>query len=157
MVNDVTGLSAISQTIAITKELRSIDDKIVVAEFKLKIAEIVDKLLDAKQSLVDAQEREAALHREISQLKEKSKLRSKLEDKNGRLFELDKSRNPTGEPYCNHCYVKEERLFRLVSTFQYSGPCYKCSNCGFISEILEKPRAKGQLETGYDILDPYGK
>lgn len=117
----ITGLTAISQTIAITKDLRNSDDKIVVAEFKLRIADMVDKLLDAKQSLVDAQEREATLRKEIADLKRDAEKRSKLRDVDGCLYEVDESGSNVGQPYCNLCFVREDKFYRLKFVPRYPG------------------------------------
>ena len=109
----ITGLTAISQTLAITKDLREIDDKIVAAEFKLRIAEMVDSLLDAKQALVEAQEREVSLRNEILELKGKAAKRATLRDENGLLYEVTSDGAKIGEPYCNLCHVKEDKLYRM--------------------------------------------
>ena len=134
------GLTAIQQTLAITKELRSIDDKINVAELKIRIAEIVDSLLDAKQALLDAQEREAQLRSEISLLVDAAKRRSALRDADGCLYEIDQAGAQVGEPYCNLCFVREEKLYRLKFIKAYPGSSgqifmapdpahYICPNC----------------------------
>ena len=125
------GLTALKQTIDITKDLRNIDSKISDAEFKLKIADIVDKLLDAKQALIDAQERELSLTREIADRREKASIRGRMKDQNGLLYEIGENDEKLGEPFCNLCFVKEERLFRMrhhpAQVMANSG--YKCDNC----------------------------
>lgn len=134
------GLTAIQQTLAITKELRSIDEKINVAELKMRIAEMVDSLLDAKQALVDAQEREVQLRNEIALLSEAAKRRAKLRDTDGCLYEIDEAGEKFGEPYCNLCFVREEKLYRLKFIKAYPGMSgvvymapdtahYVCPNC----------------------------
>jgi predicted nucleic acid-binding Zn-ribbon protein len=107
------GLSAIKQTLEITKELRSVDKKIEDAELKLRLAEIVDKLLDAKKALIDAQEREVELRKEIGDLQSKQAMKAKLRDNNGLLFEIDDEGRNIGEPYCNLCAVRDEKYIRM--------------------------------------------
>ena len=127
----MTGLSAISQTLAITKELRNIDDKIVVAEFKLRISDIVDKLLDAKQALQDAQEEQRSLLQRIDRLEEDARFKSTTEDEKGRLFVLNQEGQRQGEPYCNQCFVREGKLYRMIREKGGEGwPAnYQCNNC----------------------------
>jgi len=57
----MTGLTAISETLKITKELRAVDSRVGEAEWKLRLADMVDKLLEAKEALIDAKENEATL------------------------------------------------------------------------------------------------
>ena len=127
----LTGLTAVSQTIAITKDLRNIDDKIVVAEFKLRIADIVDKLLDAKQALQDAQEERRQLIQQIEILEESLRFKKRLTDEKGKLFVLNELGQTEGEPFCNQCYVKEGKLYRMLRQpgEQGSFGSYWCSNC----------------------------
>lgn len=142
------GLSAIKQTLEITKELRSIDDKIVVAEFKLRISEIVDRLLDAKQALLEAQERESELRKEASELRATYSFKAKLRDSNGLLYETDETGSQIGEPYCNLCSAKDEKLIRMrhhpAKVGYYAG--YKCDNCktfvatGLALEYVSPPK-----------------
>jgi hypothetical protein len=127
----LTGLTAISQTLAITKDLREIDDKIVVAEFKLRIAEMVDRLLEAKQSLIEAQEREVSLRNEILKLKGNVAKRSTMTDENGIIYVVASDGTKIGEPYCNLCHVKEDKLYRMrrhLATVG-QGSHFKCDNC----------------------------
>jgi hypothetical protein len=137
----MTGLSAIQQTLAITKELRGIDDKVAVAEFKIRISEIVDKLLDAKTALVDAQEREIELRKQVQVLQQAALERGRFKDEGGLLFELDERGTKIGEPYCNLCFVREDKKYRLkfypaspaISSGGYYSPPdrehYYCPNC----------------------------
>ena len=127
----MSGLSAIKQTLDITKELRSIDDKIVVAEFKLRISDIVDKLLDAKQALIEAQERESELRKEVSELRSAQVLKARLQDDNGLLFEVDETGEHMGQPYCNLCFVTQNSLIRLRHHAAKAGgdAHYQCDNC----------------------------
>ena len=145
------GLSAIKQTLEITKELRSIDDQIVVAEFKLRISDIVEKLVDAKQALVDAQERESDLRKEVSVLRTALALKAKLRDSNGLLYEIDEAGAHLGEPYCNLCFAKDEKLIRMRHHSAEVGheAGYKCDSCktfvrtGPQLEFVMPPRRTG--------------
>lgn len=125
------GLSAIKQTLDITKELREIDGKINVAELKLRLSDIVERLLEAREALSDAKETERELRAEIRVLKAKLSAKPRLQDENGLLFELNDNGERIGEPYCNLCYVKEDRLYRLRHFEAKPGSYahYHCDNC----------------------------
>ena len=128
----MTAISAVSETLKITKELRQIDDKVAVAELKLRLVDIADGLLEAKEALQDAKERERQLHAEIDALKGQLSSKSRFEDEYGLLYQLDDQDERIGQPFYNKCFVKEERLFGLRPT-----PANKnrllCDNCNFIS------------------------
>jgi len=125
------GISAIKQTLDITKDLREIDEKVVVAEFKLRLSDIVARLLEAQDALYDAKERERALRLEIERLKSELAKRPSLKDVNGLLYELDQSGGHVGEPFCNLCHVKEGLLLRLrhFEAKQGTYAHYHCDNC----------------------------
>ncbi|MBL4808021.1 MAG: hypothetical protein JKY31_12165 [Rhodobacteraceae bacterium] len=127
----MAGLSAISETLKITKELRAIDKNIDTAEWKLRLSELIDKLLEAKESLIDAKTTEADLKEQISNLVAKAIETAHLEDDRGRLYEIDELGKRIGEPFCNLCYVKEDKKFRMIyhPLSEYTEPHYWCENC----------------------------
>ena len=135
----MTGLTAISETLKITKELRSIDNKVDVAELKLRLSDLVDSLLNAKEALQDAKEQERALEFKIEELTQLLDQRGKFEDENGALYELDDNGKRVGVPYCNQCYVKEGKFFRLKVNRGGGGFQFECHNCtsgyGIYSEV----------------------
>ena len=113
----ITGIAAITETLKITKELRNIDSKVDVANLKLRLSDLIDSLLDAKEALQDAKADRQELIDKIASLEAKINQKSKLEDDEGKLFELDDDGRRRGKPYCNHCYVKDEKLYRLVDSY----------------------------------------
>ncbi|SHH29941.1 hypothetical protein [Cognatishimia maritima] len=64
----MSGLSAASTAIGIAKDLREIDRSVDEASYKLKIAELVSLLADAKLSLSEAKQQVASLEEEILNL-----------------------------------------------------------------------------------------
>jgi len=125
----MTGLSALSETLKITKELREIDDKVAVADLKLKLADLVDSVLDAKQALQEAKQREAELCARILELETQIEENAHLQDEDGCLFKIDETGTRIGEPYCNRCYVSSGKMFRLrKNTSNYSFE-YRCDEC----------------------------
>lgn len=127
----ISGISAATEAIKLTKELREIDREIDKAELKLRLVDLTDQLLSAKEALQDARERERQLLNEIVELKKTIEFSRALEDEKGCLYELDENGARKGQPYCNLCYVREEKLYRLKyhprSDFGASG--FWCDNC----------------------------
>lgn len=145
----MTALSAIQQTLGITKELRDIDGKIDAAVWKLKLNEIIEKLIETKDALIDEKELQKELKAEIERLEAKLADRGRHKDENGQLFEIDTAGNKVGVPYCNHCYVKEEKLFRLRHHEARPGieSYFRCDNCKitiFTGPGLPMPRAESR-------------
>ena len=135
----ITGIAAAKGAIEIANELRSIDKEIDKADLKLRIVALIDSILDTKEALQDAKEREFTLKEEIRSLKETLEDRRRFEDEGGFLYEIADDGSRIGEPYCNQCYVKEDRKFRLVSYEKFIGlgskqQGRKCNNCK--TEIL---------------------
>ncbi|MEM7721067.1 MAG: hypothetical protein AAF376_01720 [Pseudomonadota bacterium] len=147
----MTGLSAISETLKISKELRQIDAKVSEAEFKLRLSDLIDGLLEAKEALQDAKENERALQSKIADLEAQLSRKGRYEDQHGCLFEIDTNGQRLSDPFCNLCFVREDKLYRLrlIPYSPGSSPDsvvfvgardahYKCPNCGghFGQELL---------------------
>jgi len=128
----VTGLSAASAALKLIKELRGIDSEVDKAGLKLRLIELTDMLLEAKEALQDAKQERSELMSEIERLKTAMNQRAHLEDEHGRLYEIDDTGARVGEPYCNLCFVKEELLIRMrffpANTGMHAH--HMCDNCG---------------------------
>lgn len=128
----IGGISAATEGLKLVNELRKIDKEVDKADLKLRLIELADKLMDAKQALQEAQEREFSLKRRIVELEERNDLKDRLKDFDGLLYEVDEGGREVGEPYCNHCFVKETKLYRLVGKSWDGGTRYDCTNCTFM-------------------------
>ena len=136
------GIAAATEGLNLVNELRKIDKEVDKAELKLRLVDVADKLLDSKQALQEAQEREFELRREVSQLTEKMKQRGTFEDENGLLYELNDDGGRTGEPFCNLCFVREDKQFRMrrIPANVISGEHYLCDQCQ-TKIILGQPKS----------------
>jgi Zinc-finger len=151
---DIMGaLSAVKQTIDITKELRNIDEKIDAATWKLKLNDIIEKLIDTKDALVEARDIQNQLRAEIDRLNKKLEQRGKLRDENGLLFDTDDAGESLGEPYCNQCFVKEEKLYRMVQTKRAAGSGYCCNNCNTL--VITNRAEPPSLQSSRRMRSPY--
>jgi chromosome segregation ATPase len=127
----VAGIAAATEALKLTKELRSIDRELDKAELKLRLVELTDRLLEAKEALQDAKEERRTLVQQLSDLEIKLRQKGRLVDERGLLYEMNDEGKQQGEPYCNYCYVKEERLYRLrfMPDQEYAIAHYWCDNC----------------------------
>jgi uncharacterized protein YkuJ len=127
----IAGIGAATEGLKLINELRKIDKELDKAELKLRLVDVADKLLDSKQALQDAHERELALLQSIKGLEKKLVQRASHKDENGLLYAMSKTGERVGEPFCNLCYVKEEKFYRLryfeASTARKAH--YLCDNC----------------------------
>lgn len=134
MMDILGALTVVRQTLDITKELRNIDGKISDAEFKLKIADLMERVLEVQGALTDAQEREREMLKEIVVLKDKVSLRVALRYTNGLLYEINEAGENVGDPYCNLCHVRHDKLFRMRFLAAEPGfhERYSCDNCHLV-------------------------
>ena len=144
------GISAATEGLKLVNELRKIDKEVDKAELKLRLVEVADKLLDSKQALQQAQETEFELRRQITSLEKSIMQRATLRDRDGLLFEINAAENEVGEPFCNHRFVKEDKLFRLQYGPYHAGS-HKCSNC---KEIYGQSDKRFSTESTIDY-DPF--
>jgi hypothetical protein len=149
----IGGIAAATEGLKLVNELRKIDREVDKAELKLRLVEVADKLLDSKQALQEAQERAFELQKRISALEEQLAQKSRLKDERGLLYEVDEHGDHIDEPYCNQCYVKVEKPFRLVSDNFAGGFGYKCHNCEKVYFIT---RNRGSLRSLRDLGEDLG-
>jgi hypothetical protein len=125
------GITAATEGIKLVNELRKIDKEVDKADLKIRLVELADKLLDSKQALLDAQEERRELLLKIESLQDAVKFRAKLQDERGKLYVLNDAGQRDGEPFCNLCFVREDKLYRMRrhTGNEYGGPSYWCSNC----------------------------
>jgi hypothetical protein len=127
----IAGIGAATEGLKLIGELRRIDKEVDKAELKLRLVDLADKLLDAKQALQDAQEERRVLLEKITRLENDQQFKKRLQDEKGRLYVLNDDGVREGEPYCDLCYVKENKLFRMIryKGNEYGAACYWCNNC----------------------------
>ena len=127
----VAGIVAVTEALRLTKELRNIDLELDKVELKLHLVDLYHRLLESKEALQDAKEERLALKQQISDLEGRLRQRANLFDERGRLYELDEEGNRSRDPYCNLCYVKEGKLYRMHrrNGHEYVRAHYWCDNC----------------------------
>jgi hypothetical protein len=151
----MAGIAAATEGIKLVNELRKIDKEMDKAELKLRLVDLADKLLDAKQALQDAHERELTLKKEIEELANKLGQRAQMRDSGGLLYETDDVGTHAGEPYCNQCFVKEDKLYRMIQTKRAAGTGYCCNNCDTVIITNKAPPLSITSRTGF--RGPHGR
>ncbi len=104
----MTGLAAASQALGIAKQIRDIDVSFDKADFKLKIADITERLSDVKLALLEA--------------------KSELDDKNGEIARLKTALQFRAEAVTEHDGLNYWK--RNDGTVDAIAFCPKCFNRG---------------------------
>lgn len=128
MMDIMTGLTAISETLKISKELRQIDAKISEAEFKLRLADLVDGLLEAKEALQDAKENERELENRVRELENALSAKASTVEDGGFIYKVDENGERLG-PYCHPCHETSGKFYRLAEDDFAGGHGFECPNC----------------------------
>jgi len=122
-------LDGIEGSLKALGKLGELKHELKTVDLKDYILELRKSLLGVKEALLAAKSEQSELRSKIKALNAKLHLRAHLKDENGCLYEADDEGNRVGEPYCNLCYVREEKQFRLVHTVGEEGYEYHCDNC----------------------------
>lgn len=148
----IGGIAAATEGLKLVNELRKIDKEVDKAELKLRLVDVADKLLDSKQALQDAQEKEFDLRKRIATLQDQLAQKPRLKDISGLLFEVDHVGKLLGAPYCNLCYVREDKLFRLLPERYNGRPAHRCLNCNaFLTNASDRGVAQKITALGGEI------
>lgn len=97
------GVQSLKTAIDIAKELRNVDSLMKDAEVKLKIAELIGTLSDAKLSLAEANDEILDLKREIANLKGSLLKKQEVEFRNGIYYSANPKEGEATGPFCPNC------------------------------------------------------
>ncbi len=104
-------LTSLKAATDIAKALKSADISLENAETKLKMAELIESLADAKMQAADIQEVIQEKDKRIAELEAEFDSKSKLVRHYDAYYEIDDTGQPTGAPYCSHCWeVNHKRV-----------------------------------------------
>lgn len=119
-------LGSIKIAFEITKMLRETDASLEKAESKMRLAELISALADAKIEVTEIQQVLLDKDAEIRGLKEKLKLKEQLQWESPYYWRIDGSQKDG--PYCQHCYDKNQELIRLQGNGEGYWQCKACKN-----------------------------
>ncbi|KZD02055.1 MULTISPECIES: hypothetical protein [unclassified Thalassospira] len=126
-----SALATINGSITLAKAIAQASSAMDKAELKLKIAELVDQLLDSKEALVDARTLIQEYQTEIAQLKDVSFKINNLIEWQGFLYQPNEQGNAKGDPYCPRCIEAEKKLIKLrykSDLADWNRVCPECKN-----------------------------
>lgn len=124
---DLTSVSTILTSLKtatdIAKFIKDSDVSLEKAESKLKLAELISALADAKIEVTEIQQVLLEKDAELRALKTQLEVKAKLHWEKPYYWLIEGSQKDG--PYCQHCYDKNHELIRL----QGNGGCWECKAC----------------------------
>lgn len=97
------------------------------AEWKLKLADAISLLADARMAVVDAGDKAGELQQEISRLTAAMANRTTVLRFNNMYYRKAADGKAIGEAYCPHCFEAEDRLIHVVrNTGKIVATCPRC-------------------------------
>ena len=124
-------LTSLKTATEIAKAIKDLDATVEKAELKLKLADLLGSLADAKIAGVELQELLQEKQKEIERLREALAFKARVVKAGDAYFLKNDTGLPSGEPYCVHCWEGEHALFHLVHG---AGAMWRCTHCN--SEIF---------------------
>lgn len=127
---DMTSISAVLSSIKtatdIAKVIKESDASLEKAESKLKLAELISALADAKIQIADIQQVLMEKDAELRSATEQLVVKEKLHWESPYYWLLEGTRKEG--PYCQHCYDKNHALIRLQGNREGYWECKVCKN-----------------------------
>jgi hypothetical protein len=108
-----TFLTSIKTATEIAKAIKSVDVSLEKAETKLKIADLIESLAEARMQAAEIQEILQEKDGRIAELEKAFELKSKLVRDGEAYYQVDENGNPTGDPYCSHCWEVNHKTIHL--------------------------------------------
>jgi hypothetical protein len=132
-------LGSLKHATDLAKFLKAADASVAQAELKFKTAELIEALTEAKMSAAELQEVLRKRDEEISRLTKALALKAEVVKDGDAYFRKDDQGEPSGEPFCVHCWEIKSVLAHLVRDAQSSRQLH-CPNCGKNYNFFEIPQ-----------------
>ena len=116
--------SSIKAASDIAKIVRESGLTLEQAEYKLKLAELVEKLADAKMEIASVQDVIDEKDQRIKQLEQEAEIRGQLTYESPYYWLQHEGRRDG--PFCQQCYDSEKKLMRLTG---YGNGYWDCKTC----------------------------
>ena len=140
---DLTSVAAVLGNIKtateIAKLVKDSGASLDKAETKLKLAELIEALADAKLDVVGLQEKLALADSTIKQLEAELKVKESIRWSEP-LYWLD-GQSASDGPFCQHCYDSARKLIRLQGNGEGWYECKVCKNSYETSESRQREAA----------------
>jgi hypothetical protein len=106
-------LTSLKTATDITKYLRESDFSLEKAELKLKLAELMSALADAKIEMSSVQDTIAEQVCHIEELEDALQRKAKVVRDRDAYYVVGEDGNPTGQPMCIRCWDVHHKLYEL--------------------------------------------
>jgi hypothetical protein len=141
-------LGSLKTATEIAKFFRDSDLSLEKAESKLKLAELISALADAKIQISDIQLAMSEKENELRELKNQSELQASLKWDDPYYWRVDGGSKEG--PFCQPCYDKQKLLSRLTLVEQGSWNCRVCNQ--FFTDRNYISEGSSKSVTDYDPL-----
>ena len=132
-MTDIASISAILSSIKTATDLARLlkDSKASLerAEVKLKLADLIGALADARIELSELQTLVLEKDKRIDELKLKLRDSGNTVGYLGARYLADEDGEPFGGPFCPTCFAKSKELYPLTN-WSPGTDTHKCGNCG---------------------------
>ncbi len=134
IVSITTTLAAIKNSIDIAKSLKNVDASLEKAGLRLKTAELIETLAEAKINATEVQDLIRDKDKKIAELEALLAFKEKLTFKKGMYYKTDENLTSEDEPYCSRCWDYEQKAVHL---FKQGKDFFECPQCKYIFGISQ--------------------
>jgi hypothetical protein len=127
-------LASVKNATDIAKAIRGADISLEKAEAKLKMAELIESLADARMQAAEIQDVIQDKDKKIAELENAFELKSKLIRQWDAYYLTDDNGNPTGGPYCSHCWEVNHRGVHLHHNVTHNDRVCPACNTSYIRQ-----------------------
>lgn len=129
MATITTVLTSLKAATDIAKFIGESDASLEKAELKMKVADLMTTLADARIQAVGIQDLLAEKDAEIARLSEAMETRSKVVRMWDGIYSADETGQATGLPHCLSCWTERHKLRPLI-TDPKDRHTHVCTSCG---------------------------
>jgi len=142
-----TALSSLKTATEIAKLIKNSDNSLEQAESKLKLADLISALADAKIQMTEIQQVLLEKDDEIKALNQKLNTKEKLQWEQPYYWRIDG--NQKEGPFCQQCYDKNHELIRLQGSNNGYWECKTCKNFYKDKNYDQSPRIRSINNNSY--------
>ena len=130
MITDISAIGTVLTTLKtatdIAKYLKDSGLSLEQAEEKLKLADLINALADARVQISEVKDLALEKERRIRELEDEKTLKNKMEYENPYYWKLEEG--VKDGPFCQHCFDESSKLIRLQGNGEGYWECKVCKN-----------------------------
>ena len=140
----LTALQSVKAAADVVKALRSADVSFEKAELKLKVAELAELLAEARMSILDAQEENQVLRKQL----EEAARKRRLQFEKVAYWEVLEGKKVDG-PFCPKCLDADAKEIRMTDRGNGYTCCVHCHHCIDTPGYVQPPDYRNPYADGY--------